>query len=77
MAIINNPNQQEGFDWSNLIGLLGMMGGQGEGDNNLNTLLSLMQSMQTPEFDPTQLLQDPGQNPWDKDEWSHLPPGAL
>ena len=77
MAIINNPNQQEGFDWSNLTGLLGMLGGQDEGNNSLNALLGLIQSMQTPKFDPTQLLQDPGQNPLDKDKWSHLPPGAL
>ena len=49
-----------------------MMGGQGDEDNNLNALLSLIQSMQTPEFDPTQLLQDR-----QDDMWSHLPPGAL
>jgi len=72
MAIIGNPNQQEGFGWENLMGFLGMMGGQGEADNNLNALLGLIQSMQTPEFDPNQLLQDR-----QDDMWSHLPPGAF
>ena len=74
--MINNPNKQGG---SNILtSLLQMLGGkQGAG---IGSLMNLFNTFKEPSQEDYQRMiegSDDFLRPKERDEWSHLPPGAL